>query len=197
MTTEDKRAIYKGKDVTGQIFGSYRVLEMTGVKVFPSGNSHHIWKVQCMSCGVKKESQSQHVVNGKYGCKACKGQAMSGRNSCHWSGGKYVPGYFVSKIKHAARRKSRNILFDLSHEYLDWLWESQGGRCAYTGWNLHFGNVKNPGTVSLDRIDSSGDYVEGNVQFVHKDVNIMKWELSDSRFREICSAIHQKGINNA
>jgi hypothetical protein len=44
-------------------------------------------------------------------------------------------------------------------------------------------------TASLDRIDSSKGYVEGNVQWVHKRINIMKNDLSDSEFIEWCRVV--------
>lgn len=47
--------------------------------------------------------------------------------------------------------------------------------------------------LSLDRIDSNKGYVEGNVQWVHKDVNMMKQSYSNERFIGICCmiALHQ------
>jgi hypothetical protein len=41
-------------------------------------------------------------------------------------------------------------------------------------------------TASLDRIDSSKGYIEGNLQWVHKDVNIMKMDLSQVEFIDYC-----------
>jgi hypothetical protein len=71
------------------------------------------------------------------------------------------------------------------------IYEVQGGLCALTGEPLTFKNL-NKGTdqtASLDRIDSSLGYVEGNVQWVHKDVNLMKNVLSQARFIELCSLV--------
>ena len=183
-------AIYKGNDVTGKTFGGYKVIGLSGYKYDLNGRKNHkIWTTICIHCGEEKESQAQHIVNSKYGCKNCKYDLMSAKNSVHWRGGEYVPAFFVSKIKKATVRRSRTITFDLSIEYLDSLWLYQGGRCAYTNEKLWFGRSKVSGNASLDRIDSALGYVEGNVQFVHKDVNIMKWDLSDDRFLEICEKI--------
>lgn len=44
-------------------------------------------------------------------------------------------------------------------------------------------------TASLDRIDSSKGYVEGNVQWVHKDVNYIKQDLEESYFKKLCKLI--------
>ena len=183
-------AIYKGENVTGQTFGGYNIVGLSGYKYDANGyKNHKIWTVVCIHCGEKKECQAQHVVNSKHGCKNCKNDLMAAQNSAHWRGGEYVPSYFVSKIKASSIRKSRTLLFDLSFNYLDSLWVAQQGRCAYTYEPLWFGRSKISGNASLDRIDSAFGYIEGNVQFVHKDVNIMKWDLPDDRFLEICEKI--------
>lgn len=190
-------ALYKNQNVTGDIFGGYKVNGLSGYKYDSNGHkSHKIWNVTCIHCKKIFYSQAQHVINSKHGCKECKGNNMSAKNSVHWSGGEYIPGFFVSRIKHAAVRKSRTIDFDLSFKYLDELWIYQKGMCAYTNEKLWFGRSRVYGNASLDRIDSSLGYIEGNVQFVHKDVNIMKWDLSNRRFLEICEKITENRRKN-
>lgn len=44
-------------------------------------------------------------------------------------------------------------------------------------------------TASLDRIDSNFGYTETNVQWVHKELNIMKWNLTDKSFVDWCEKI--------
>jgi hypothetical protein len=44
-------------------------------------------------------------------------------------------------------------------------------------------------TASLDRIDSTKGYIEGNLQWVHRDINKLKKNLPDDRFVEICRAV--------
>ena len=41
-------------------------------------------------------------------------------------------------------------------------------------------------TASLDRIDSSQPYVVTNIQWVHKDVNLMKMDLDEDWFVALC-----------
>jgi len=81
------------------------------------------------------------------------------------------------------------------------LFQTQGGRCALTGVLLviHAPCRKTRGarerhgstniTASLDRIDSTKGYEAGNVQWVHKVVNIMKSDHSDAEFVEWCRAV--------
>jgi hypothetical protein len=44
-------------------------------------------------------------------------------------------------------------------------------------------------TASVDRIDSSKGYIKGNVQWVHKTINKMKWGYSQGEFIEFCEAV--------
>lgn len=47
----------------------------------------------------------------------------------------------------------------------------------------------NPKAASLDRIDSKRGYTEGNVQWVHKSVNLAKNSLSEVEFIMLCHAV--------
>ena len=47
----------------------------------------------------------------------------------------------------------------------------------------------NKNTASLDRIDSSKGYVEGNVQWVHKMINMSKQQYSQEEFIDMCKAV--------
>jgi len=83
----------------------------------------------------------------------------------------------------------RGLEWDLTFDEAVDIFERQGGRCALTGLPLvpngDFGAI----TASLDRVDNSRGYVRGNVQFVHKQVNMMRGELSMERFRELCRLV--------
>jgi hypothetical protein len=50
----------------------------------------------------------------------------------------------------------------------------------------------NKNTASLDRIDSSRGYIEGNVQWVHKMANMCKQHYSQKRFIDMCIAVSNK-----
>jgi hypothetical protein len=79
--------------------------------------------------------------------------------------------YFIQKTKSKNRTKYGSS--DLSLQYLKNLWEKQNGICPYTGYQIElpkntqdFNKKGSPKKASLDRIDSSKGYVEGNVEFV-------------------------------
>lgn len=70
---------------------------------------------------------------------------------------------------------------DLTLNYLKSLWESQNGICVYTGHKMDLprntkehDKLHTPFSASLDRIDSSKGYVQGNVEFVCLAANYAK-----------------------
>lgn len=76
--------------------------------------------------------------------------------------------------------KTKGKEFILTQKFLADLYEQQERKCAITGISITLFPEKErvyEETASLDRIDSDKGYVEGNVQWVHKDVNTMKWDF--------------------
>jgi hypothetical protein len=86
---------------------------------------------------------------------------------------------------------------DLDDSYLLRLWEEQNV-CPYSGVKLSMPRPSYPGkrtsnnplsTASIDRIDSSKGYVQGNVQYVAMFINWMKGPMSHEQTIEACKAI--------
>ena len=77
--------------------------------------------------------------------------------------------------------KVRNLQFKITIEHAWDLFLKQERKCALSNEFLFFASGPQQ-TASLDRIDSSLGYIEGNVQWVHKDLNMMKNKLSDEDF---------------
>jgi hypothetical protein len=67
------------------------------------------------------------------------------------------------------------------------LFEKQECQCALSRLPLTM-NVD----ASLDRIDSSQGYVGGNLQWVHQDINTMKWDLTQERFIQLCKMVAEE-----
>lgn len=97
--------------------------------------------------------------------------------------------------------KKRNIEFNVTKEYCWGIFEKQQYKCAITGLDLcmcYQFSSKNQ-TASLDRIDNSKGYIEGNLQWVHKDINRMKWCHSEEYFKKMCRLVvefEEKGKND-
>lgn len=83
----------------------------------------------------------------------------------------------------------------LTKEFLEEHYTKQNGKCALSDLEIRFpsfGEKATSQTASLDRINSDLGYIKNNIQWVHKDINKMKWELSQDRFLELCKLIANK-----
>ena len=89
------------------------------------------------------------------------------------------------------RAKNRGLEFTITIEEAWDLFQAQEGRCALSGAPIKFARSQKSGvqTASLDRRDSTKGYVTGNIQWVHKIVNMMKNTLTDEEFIEWCKTI--------
>lgn len=107
-----------------------------------------------------------------------------------WNGYEEINGSFWNRtVKNA---KLRNFEVSIDARYAYELFIKQDRKCALTGVLLTMSSVVRQSkqqTASLDRIDSSNGYIEGNVQWVHKDINIMKMAHSQEYFIDLCKQV--------
>lgn len=88
--------------------------------------------------------------------------------------------------------KFRNDSVYIDELYLQSLWDKQEGLCDLTGvpmTTVRGNGWQVPTNASLDRINSSIGYTEGNVRFVCWQVNVMKHRLTDDELRLFCKLI--------
>ena len=167
---------------SGDQFGSWTVVERG--KTDSGGNVRWICKCQC---GKVKSLLSFHLRKKAKTCRSCfmKGKPkLRGNQSPHWTGCGEISGkHWDSILRHA---KDRGYAVEISIEDAWALFLTQKRQCALTGREIGFGESQ---TASLDRIDSTKDYVSGNIQWVHKKVNWMKGKLSDQELLDWCRAI--------
>jgi len=68
--------------------------------------------------------------------------------------------------------KGRVYKFDIDAKYLKEIYESQNGRCFYSGMPLVFGEAKTEWKIGLERLDPmSKGYEKGNVALVCQEFN--------------------------
>lgn len=99
--------------------------------------------------------------------------------------------YFWKRIISNAKQKNRE--FVITPEYAWQLFLDQEKKCALSGILLNLKTIYDV-TASLDRIDSTKGYVEGNVQWVHKEINMMKNNMTDEDFIKFCTCVAAKNI---
>jgi hypothetical protein len=86
--------------------------------------------------------------------------------------------------------EKRDLEITISPKYLYELYLKQNKSCALSGLYIEMqSKARVPGTASLDRIDNSLGYIEGNVQWVHKDINQMKNKHNQEHFIKLCTSI--------
>lgn len=173
-------------NISDKTFNKQKVIEHSG----QDGYGNHLWLCEC-ECGKRNVFTYTRLVKGRtYGCVYCRGRTYHGLISGnHWS-----------NIRRHAKDRGLPIL--ITHEYIWDLFVSQNGKCALTGLDLYFSDgyeqEKNGiTTASLDRIDNNHGYIFGNVQWIHKDVNKMKWAFEQKYFIHICKLISEHGRGNA
>lgn len=177
-------------DLTGQTFGNLKVLYRTE----NSRAGHTRWACECI-CGKRPTVLSTHLIQGN--TKSCGCGHPKGIAHKQWSGVGELSGEFWNSriVRSASGRKGRRQSVDLqiTKEYAWQLFLQQNRRCALTEIELYFPDKwKGDTNASLDRIDSSKGYVEGNVQWVHKDINMMKRTYDNDYFIKMCCLVSEK-----
>lgn len=116
-----------------------------------------------------------------------------GKRSHFWTGYEGISGRYWTGIKASA--KKRNLEFNLTIKEAWNQFIIQNQKCALSGIKLILEADKLSHTqrktinASLDRIDSSKGYVKDNIQWVTKEIQIMKNRFYQEYFIEICKQI--------
>lgn len=176
------------QEMTGKKFGKWTVLSRTRRKQ-PNGKYTYLATCQC-ECGTIKDIVVNHLRNGRSrscGCDKSRYDKVVGSKNKRFKGHKDIRGTIWSHIRNGAL--NRGIEFALGIEEAWALFEKQERKCALTGLAICFDKCRGDSTASLDRIDSSKGYTIDNVQWVHKDVNIMKNRYGMEYFVEICRLV--------
>jgi hypothetical protein len=158
------------KDLTGLKFGKLTVLN----KVGSSKNRKTLWLCLC-DCGNYRETEGSVLTCGML--KSCA--------KCGYFG--EIINALIQKIKW--KSKGRKINFNITSQYCWELFLKQNRKCALSGIELTLptkADKINEGSASLDRINPSLGYEEGNVQWVHKTINRSKSTFTDEEFISLC-----------
>jgi len=146
---------------------------------------------ECPSCGEEQSYLRKNYAEESFKleklCKKCSNKIPD--NNSH-------KGYYKNVLRKSFAHKYRTnalirrIDWNVSFDYLAELLIEQDFKCALTGWDIHAMEINSP--ASLDRIDSSIGYVEGNLQWVNSKVNMMKQQYSQEDFIKVCLAVADK-----
>lgn len=161
----------------------------------------------CISCAETKSVSDFYtngfLVNGdrKYNswCKVCRLEKAKIKydtpNEWGMPSIKYTrsrtPRACLSYLLSKARQRNKDVLITL--DFLEALWVDQEGLCALSGKPMSH-KIGDSNIMSIDRIDSSMGYVDGNVQLVLKHINIAKHNLSTNDFYDLCKDVYFNGL---
>ncbi len=112
---------------------------------------------------------------------------VSGLGSNHrdWRGFGRIGADYVSDLRRGAHRRSMECpILEETTANLQYLDSLVVDTCPLSGLPLTYPKRARDrsATASLDRIDPKQGYVRGNVRWIHKDINRIKWDLSDEVF---------------
>lgn len=110
---------------------------------------------------------------------------------------KRILAFLRQNLQRAANRAEKSQLIEVDLDYVYDIGADQDFYCALTGEELEFtrggqtwlGKWCNPNSCTIDRIDSSKGYVEGNIQLITWKANCLKQHLNNAEFIEFCKDV--------
>lgn len=146
------------------------------------------WK--CGVCNHVWEATIANRLRHLSGCPECRKLKFRGKNNPKWTGFGDISGLHWLSINREAKRRNLEVTLTIKEAWK--LFELQEGICPITGRQLiMWGKIdgKKTGTASLDRKNSSRGYFLDNVQWIHKDIQLIKRNIPDDIFIDLCKEI--------
>jgi hypothetical protein len=179
-------------DMINKVFGKLTVVSEHST----TRNGHIRYTCDC-DCGKSTNVLGTHLRQKN--TKSCGCTIPIGKSHKDWNGVGQISGafWYDHVVKSANGSKGRKeIELSIDKQYAWDLFVKQDEKCALSGIKLTFPSrhKDKSWTASLDRIDSTKGYVDGNVQWVHKDINMMKRIYSQEYFINMCKLVSENHI---
>lgn len=157
-------------------------------KVPKKARGYHKLYECCCDCGNIWFVREENIKTTQNCAKCCIGNKHPS-----WKGyGEISANFWHRLLSHA---KLRRIQVEITIQEAWDLFLKQNRKCIYTNIELQFGLGKNwkiqECTASLDRTNNNKGYFLENVQWVHKDVNLMKLDHSEEDFLKLIKVIYE------
>lgn len=186
-----KRKPLQTKDLTGEVFGFLTVERMEQDYI---RNRKGMYYAVCRcKCGREHWVIPNALRTGRTkscGCDKSRYEKTRGKNSKVFKGFEDLSGKYYGGI--VRRSLEAGYETDCTAEWLWNLFIEQDKKCALTGLELTmFPSTTEfrKSSASLDRISSKQGYIMGNVQWLHRDVNMMKHVYELDYFIKMCKLI--------
>lgn len=178
-------------DLVGQRFGNGVVISEVPHNERRQSNRQE-WVLAC-DCGNEYRvttAQLRGPISKRTRSCGCYNK-VTGEENPLWRGCHELSLTYFNRTRHGA--VSRGYNFDVTIDEVWQLYLDQDKKCALTGWDINFSPASkiNQQTASLDRIDSSQGYELGNIQWLHKDVNMIKNKYDNNYFIRLCCAVSE------
>ena len=169
----------------------------TGIKLLEPYRGVEVKHLLLCHCGKEFVCLLRNVLRGTTKSCGCIGNGSKGifqAKHPSWQGCGEIGLNYWNSIKRNA--SSRSLKFDITIEQVWDLFLKQKGLCAISGIKIGFGTNSRSGdkTASIDRIDSSKGYNIDNIQWIHKDVNKMKNNMSEDMLFRWCELIYKNKL---
>lgn len=177
-------------DIIDKQIGKLKVLAWARAKKTGRATKQ-IYTCQC-ECGTVLEIERPNLINYhtiSCGCYRKNRNKQACKNT--WTGYEEISGRLWGDIKKKA--ESRNLCFTITIEEAWNLFLQQNKKCALSGADICFSVAENrklnDRTASLDRINSAEGYIPSNIQWVHKTLNIIKGNMENQKFIDLCCMV--------
>jgi len=146
---------------------------------------HVYWLCRC-DCGTEKQVAQSDLLRGRTSSCGC---SRIGQKSKRWKGEGELSAVHWGNIRRRAKKRGLPLEITIKDGWE--LFLNQRRLCALSRLPLKFSRTKidYDGNASLDRIDNTQGYIKGNVQWVHKDINMMKHTHSQEHFLHLCKQV--------
>lgn len=168
-------------------YGFLTVLSKTNQKI----DGNFLYQCVC-DCGNICYKKSKMLRDGKVKSCGCLRKSLIGKNSPVFKGYEGISMSFWKQVLRHANDRNITVSITIEDAWNQFL--KQDGKCALTGLTLIFApkrKLEECGhtTASLDRIDSNKPYDVDNIQWVHKDINRIKWDFPQEQLIQYANMI--------
>lgn len=143
---------------------------------------------KCQYCG---ETNPDNFRKGcKSVCKKCEGKHSKRKGSiplCEWL-------YKSSMRNFNQFNKTRKLEYNLTPNYIQEILDKQNNKCAYSGYTLDKDSDDKLHIPTIDRIDPTKGYIEGNICICSWAVNTMKMDLQLDEWKKLIQDLN-KNLN--
>lgn len=173
------------QNMVGRVFGKLTVTQFDTSK---RKTKRHAKCLECIcSCGNTTHVTARNLTTGNTTSCGCS-QYKRGPNSPYWKGHGQISGAYWYRIQKNAEARGHKLTVTIQEAWE--LYLRQNRVCALTGWPIDIpSNPHDEQTASLDRIDSTQEYIPSNIQWVHKDINTSKWDYPQDYYIKMCHAV--------